>query len=107
MAGYLSVASSDELGEGERASSAEKLRSLDGYIPAAALEQTHNVEQVLIKMPRALFSPQTMRARARLVHGSVKEWSLGFVKRAPATRGGQEAGMTLPRDHSLEVSSNR
>ena len=34
---------------------------------------------------------------------AAKEWSLGCVKRAPAARGGQEAGITQPRDHSLAV----
>ena len=40
----------------------------------------------------------------RCVQGSAKEWflgSLGCVKRAPGARGGQEAGITQPRDHSL------
>ena len=35
------------------------------------------------------------------LQGSAKEWSLGCVKRAPAARGGQDAGITQPRDHSL------
>ena len=35
------------------------------------------------------------------VQGSAKEWSLGFVKRAPVARGGQDAGVTQPRYHSL------
>ena len=32
---------------------------------------------------------------------SAKEWSLGCVKCAPAPRGGQDARITQPRDHSL------
>ena len=32
---------------------------------------------------------------------SAKEWALGCVKRAPAARGGQDAGITQPRDHFL------
>ena len=35
------------------------------------------------------------------VQESAKEWSLGCVKRAPAARGSQGAGITQPRDHSL------
>ena len=35
------------------------------------------------------------------VQGSAKEWSLGCVKRAHAARGGQDAGITQPSDHSL------
>ena len=35
------------------------------------------------------------------VQGSAKEWSLGCVKRARAARGGQDVGITQPRDHSL------
>ena len=35
------------------------------------------------------------------VQESAKEWSLGCVKRAPAARKGQGAGITQPRDHSL------
>ena len=35
------------------------------------------------------------------VQGSVRELSLGCVKRAPVARGGQDAGITQPRDHSL------
>ena len=40
---------------------------------------------------------------SRLRHSRVlgKEWSLGCVKCAPAARGGQDAGITQPRDHSL------
>ena len=39
--------------------------------------------------------------RSGHVEGSAKEWSLGCVKRAPAAREGQDAGITQPRDHSL------
>ena len=35
------------------------------------------------------------------VQGLAKEWSLGCVKRAPAARGSQDAGITQPRDRSL------
>ena len=35
---------------------------------------------------------------------SAKEWSLGCVKCALTARGGQEAGITQPRDHSLADS---
>ena len=35
------------------------------------------------------------------LQGSAKELSLGCVKRATAARGGQDAGITQPRDHSL------
>ena len=31
------------------------------------------------------------------VQGSAKEWALGCVKRAPAAKGGQDAGITQPR----------
>ena len=30
-----------------------------------------------------------------------KEWALGYVKRAPAARAGQDGGITQPRAHSL------
>ena len=36
-----------------------------------------------------------------LIQQSAKEWSLGCVKRALAVRGGQDAGITQIRDHSL------
>ena len=35
------------------------------------------------------------------LQGSAKEWSLGCMKCAHTARGGQEAGITQPRDHSL------
>ena len=35
------------------------------------------------------------------LQGSAKERSLGCVKRAPAARGGQDAGITQPKDHPL------
>ena len=35
------------------------------------------------------------------VQGLAKEWSLGRMKRAPAARGGRDAGVTQHRDHSL------
>ena len=35
------------------------------------------------------------------MQGSAKEWILGCVKHAPAARGGQDAKITQPRDHSL------
>ena len=38
------------------------------------------------------------------VQRSAKEWSLGCVKRAPAARCGQGAGITQPRAHSLADS---
>ena len=41
-----------------------------------------------------------------IIQGSAKEWSLGCVKRAPAARGGQDAGITQPRDHSLADPCN-
>ena len=36
-----------------------------------------------------------------VLQGSAKEWTLGCVKRASAATGGQDAGITQPRDHSL------
>ena len=41
------------------------------------------------------------------VQGSAKEWSLGCVKRAPVARGGHDAGITQPRDHSLADPCSR
>ena len=38
-----------------------------------------------------------------VVQGSDKEWSLGCVKRAPAARGDQGAGIMQPRDHSQPI----
>ena len=35
------------------------------------------------------------------IQGSAKEWSLGCVQRALAARGGQDAGITQPRDNYL------
>ena len=43
----------------------------------------------------------TESAATAVVQGSAKDWTLGCVKRAPAARGGQDVGITQPRDHSL------
>ena len=42
--------------------------------------------------------------RVSSVQGSAKEWSLGCVKRASVARGGQDAGITQPRDHCFSRS---
>ena len=38
-----------------------------------------------------------------IIQGSAKEWSIGCVKLAPADRGGQDAGITQPRDNFFVI----
>ena len=42
----------------------------------------------------------------RNIQGSAKEWSLGCVKRAPAARGSQDAGITQPREPFFIIMKN-
>ena len=46
-------------------------------------------------------NPEKKGYSSLCVQGSVNEWSLGCVKRAPAATGSKDAGIAQPRDHSL------
>ena len=76
------------------------LRSPLSFVLASSIERVEPTSWVGGGGASSLWC-RAVRLIASLLQGSAKEWSLGCVKCAPAARGGQDAGITQPGEHSL------
>ena len=64
-------------------------------------ELSSGVFATVVRGPGQLGSHLVSEVESQCVQESAEQWSLGCVKRAPVARGGQDAGITQPRDHPL------